>query len=73
MNWTIWKRRKTPPIKATAHTGGAAAHRRAEAGLARQRAQQSEVSRVAESLRELRERNHFAAQIRLIFQGEDPA
>jgi len=53
-------------------TGGAVAHKRAEENLAAQVSQQPEVTRVAESLRELRERNHFALQIRLIFQGGHP-
>lgn len=70
MKLSLRRHRPTPP-KATSskHTGGEAAHARARQKLADQQAQQPEVDRVAESLRELRERNHFAAQIRLIFQG----
>lgn len=69
MKWTPWRRRpQTPPTSAPAHTGGAAAHRRAEVGLAHQRAQQPEVARVARSLRELRERNHFAETIAATFR-----
>jgi hypothetical protein len=65
-----WRKKHTPPkVKGSTQTGGAAAHKRAEVSLAAQQAQQPEVTRVAESLRQLRERNHFAAQIRLIFQG----
>jgi hypothetical protein len=69
MNWTPWRRRRnTPPDPGTTHTGGAAAHRRAEAGLAHQLRQQPEVSRVARSLRELREHNHFAETIAATFK-----
>lgn len=66
-----WFRRRppSPPRASDTHTGGEAAHRHARLGLIQQQAQQPEVDRVAESLRELRQRNHFAAQIRLIFQG----
>jgi len=68
MKWRLHRDQPAPRNPAT-NTGGAAARTRAEAGLARQKAQQPEVTRVAESLRDLRERNHFAAQIRLIFLG----
>lgn len=61
MRWPF--RRRTPP------TGGAEAHERAAADLADQRSRQPEVVRVAASLRELRERNHFAEQVRQIFLG----
>lgn len=68
-----WKLRRLGPLppksRVATHTGGAAAHKHAEASLANQRAQQPEVDRVAESLRQLRERNHFAAQLRMIFLG----
>ena len=70
MRWIPRRLGPLPPRgRVETHTGGAAAHKRAEAGLAAQQAQQPEVDRVAESLRQLRERNHFAAQIRLIFLG----
>jgi len=62
MKWLPW-RRLTPP------NDGAIAHRRATENLAEQRALQPEVKRVADSLRALRERNHFAEQVRLIFLG----
>lgn len=73
MKW-LWHHRdeSAPTPHAPSHTGGEVAHAHAAAGLAAQRARQPEVDRVAESLRELRQRNHFAAQIRMIFQGGQP-
>jgi histone acetyltransferase (RNA polymerase elongator complex component) len=70
MKWRT-RQNQTPPPRdqGPVHSGGAIAHRRAEASLREQQAHQPEVQRVADSLRQLRERNHFAAQIRLIFQG----
>lgn len=61
-----FRRKKTPPH------GGQDARRRATADLAAAQARWPEVTRVAESLRDLRERNHFAAQVRLIFLGGNP-
>lgn len=52
-------------------TGGAAAHREAQANLAAARARWAEVHRVATSLRQLRTENHFAKRIELLFQGKD--
>jgi hypothetical protein len=64
-----WRKNNPPRVRRSTQTGGAAARKRAQVSLAAQQAQQPEVTRVADSLRQLRERNHFAAQIRLIFQG----
>jgi hypothetical protein len=64
MKW--FRRKKHPPPK-----DGQAARRRAYADLATAEARWPEVNRVAESLRDLRERNHFALQVRMIFQGEN--
>ena len=51
--------------------GGEQAHVEATANLAEAAAAWPEVKRVAKSLRELRERNHFASQISLIYRGKD--
>lgn len=50
-------------------TGGEEARVEAESSLAETREPWPEVTRVAQSLRDLRERNHFAEQIESIFQG----
>lgn len=59
-----WFHKKPPP------SDGQDARRRASADLEEAKARWPEVVRVAASLRDLRERNHFALQIRMIFQGE---
>lgn len=48
---------------------GAEAHRQAKADLDVAVSKWPEVARTAKSLRELRQRNHFAEQISLIFHG----
>lgn len=48
---------------------GTDAHKAAIENLASAHARDPEVKRVSQSLRELRERNHFASQIELIFEG----
>jgi len=49
--------------------GGAQAHQEATENLADARAKGPEVRRVAASLRELREQNHFAVRIERLYQG----
>jgi hypothetical protein len=49
---------------------GAEAREEATAHLAQAQARWPEVTRVAQSLRELRERNHFGEQVKLIFRGD---
>lgn len=49
---------------------GRDAREEAVANLASAHAKWPEVNRVSQSLRELRERNHFSDQVRLIFRGE---
>lgn len=48
---------------------GTKARKEATAHLALAQARWPEVSRVSQSLRELRERNHFGDQVARIFQG----
>lgn len=62
--WQFLKR-FSPPNE----NDGAEAHRQAKVDLADARSKWPEVSRTAKSLRELRQRNHFAEQISLIFHG----
>lgn len=76
MKWPFRKPRLPdlpPPVEyAPAETGGAEAHERATETLAKQRAIQSDVTRVSRSLRELRERDNLALQLRLMFLGGNP-
>lgn len=51
---------------------GTEARERAEIDLAESQARWPEVNTVARSLRELRERNHFAEQIQYTFRGSKP-
>ena len=62
----------TWPWRHREETGeGAVAHKEATAHLAQAHARWPEVTRVSQSLRELRERNHLATQVKLIFQGSE--
>lgn len=63
MNWRPWRRHNPNECE------GATAHKDAAASLAEAKANWPEVKRVSQSLRELRERNHFKEQVELIFQG----
>lgn len=62
MRWPWRKREDT--------SEGVRARREATAHLAQAHARWPEVTRVSQSLRELRERNHFGQQVALIFKGE---
>lgn len=68
-----WKHKNTaaqpPPQNSTL---GTAARRYATDRLEETQAQWPDVREVASSLRKLREENHFAANIRSIFQGGQP-
>jgi hypothetical protein len=63
MRWP-WPKRHVDEV-----SRGTVAREKATADLAQAQAKWPEVTRVAQSLRELRERNHFGDQVRLIFQG----
>ncbi len=72
MRWP-WSRepqvaRRDDPSSAS----GTEARERAEIDLAESQARWPEVNTVARSLRELRERNHFADQLEFIFRGSQP-
>lgn len=60
---------KWPWSRSREETGGAEARAQAEERLAEARERWPEVNRVSKSLRDLRERNHFAEQIQHIFEG----
>lgn len=69
MKWRL-RRKRRPMTKCTGDDGaGTRARREAEANLDKTRAHWPEVHEVAQSLRDLRERNHFAEQILHIFEG----
>jgi len=75
MNLWPFNRRPTAPEPALhpdGHEDGATARQQASEDLASVRSNWPEVHRVARSLRELREHNHFAEQIEHIFQGGRP-
>lgn len=53
-------------------SGGREARQRAERDLERTQEETREVQRLAESLRAIRERNHFAESIAHIYRGGKP-
>lgn len=62
-----WRKRRHP-----APTGGKDALRAATANLAEARAQSPAVREVADSLRDLRERNHFAETLTKTMRARRP-
>lgn len=60
-----------PWSRSSGDNGGHKAHIEAAKSLRETEAMWPEVTRVSKSLRELRERNHFAESVTMIFRGSD--